>query len=195
MYISRELSKTFKSALKKFPSIIITGPRQSGKTTFVKNELKGADYVSFDCPVERDFARHDPVGFLKRFKKKTVVIDEIQYVPEIIYYIKSDIEQARHKYGKWVLTGSQQFTLMHKISESLAGRVVVLELLPFCIKEAFSARRMDLEQILWYGLYPEVTLDPSKRDLWIRSYIKTYLERDVRQLMNIKDLRLFEEFV
>ncbi|NOY64501.1 MAG: ATP-binding protein [Nitrospirae bacterium] len=195
MYIQRDLAKTFKEALRAFPSVIITGPRQSGKTTFVQNELKTADYVSFDDPTERDFARHDPKGFLKRFKKKKVVIDEIQYVAEIIHYIKLDIEQARHRYGRWVLTGSQQFILMKEISESLAGRVGVLELLPFCTKEALSARKINLEQILWYGLYPEITLKPAKRDLWVRSYVRTYLERDVRQLMNIKDLRVFEEFV
>jgi len=188
MYVSRELARTFKEALNNFPSVIITGPRQSGKTTFVLNELKGADYVSFDDPIERDFARHDPKGFLKRFKKSTRIIDEVQYVPEIIHYIKLDIEKTRHKYGQWVLTGSQQFNLMKEVTESLAGRVAVLELLPFCTKEALHVSTVDLEQILWCGLYPEVILGPAKRNLWVRSYIRTYLERDVRQLMNIKDL-------
>jgi len=195
MYIPRIISSTFKRALTSFPSVMITGPRQSGKTTFVINELKGSDYVSFDDPLERDFARNDPVGFIKRFGKKSVILDEVQYVPEIINYIKMEIDRERHNYGRWVLTGSQHFNLMKEISESLAGRIAILELMPFCIKETLRTQKRSIEEAIWDGSYPEVVLQPGKRDLWISSYIKTYIERDVRQLMNIKDLRVFEHFL
>ena len=195
MYIPRLISVAFKKALKIFPSVMLTGPRQSGKTTFVVNELKGSDYVSFDDPLQRDFARGDPMGFIKKFRKKSVILDEVQYVPEIISYIKMEIDKDRHHYGRWILTGSQQFNLMKEISESLAGRVAIMELLPFCIKETFNLQKQSIEEVIWDGFYPEVVLQPRKRNLWVSSYIKTYIERDVRQLMNIKDLRVFEHFL
>jgi predicted AAA+ superfamily ATPase len=103
MYIPRIISSSFRQALRGFPSVIITGPRQSGKTTFVKNEKKSADYVSFDDPMERDFARHDPLGFIKRFRKKTIILDEIQYLPEILQHIKLDIEKDRQGHGGGVM--------------------------------------------------------------------------------------------
>ncbi len=195
MYVQRLLSSVFKQALEGFPSVLITGPRQSGKTTFVVNEVSEAGYISFDDPIERDFAREDPIGFIRKLKGRRVIIDEVQYVPEIVQFIKMEIDRNRHTFGRWILTGSQHFNLMKEVTESLAGRVAILELQPFSLKEAFTVRSFSLEEVLWCGLYPEMVLHPHKRDLWIRSYIKTYIERDVRQLMNIKDLRVFEGFL
>jgi hypothetical protein len=106
-----------------------------------------------------------------------------------------DIDRDRHRYGRWILTGSQRFNLMKDISESLAGRVAIMELMPFCLKEALEVQRWPIEDIVWNGFYPEVVIQPHKRDLWLSSYIRTCIERDVRQLMNIKDPRVFEHFL
>lgn len=193
MYIDRDLKKTFLSCTKQFPAVLITGPRQSGKSTFLKHELPHIPYVTFDDPLNRDFALQDPNGFLDQFKGGSVVLDEIQYVPEILPYIKIRVDQNR-KPGIWLMTGSQQFQLMKGVSETLAGRIALLELLPFSLKEVESFR-LPLENILWTGLFPEPARHPAKRDLWLKSYIQTYLERDVRQVENIRNLRAFEMFV
>ena len=136
MYVKRLLSSTLKDALKQFPAVFITGPRQAGKTTFLLHEAgKGFDYVSFDDPIERSFAAADPNGFLDRFGDRPVILDEVQYIPEILPYLKIRIDRNRNKNGRWILTGSQQFHLMKNISESLAGRIAILELLPFSLLE------------------------------------------------------------
>lgn len=192
MYIPRRLRKTFLRSIKQFPAVLITGPRQSGKTTFLKNEMKHTAYVSFDDPLNRDFALQDANGFLDRFEGKTVILDEIQYVPEIFQHIKIRIDQNR-KPGIWIMTGSQQFHLMKNVSETLAGRIAILELAPFCLEEAKIGANT-LADILWTGLFPEPSCFPEKRDLWLKSYIQTYLERDVRQIENIRDFRSFEMF-
>lgn len=196
MYIPRLLFSTLKKALDLFPAVLVTGPRQSGKTTFLLQEFGACfDYVSFDDPLERNFALTDPNGFFSRFKDKPVILDEIQYVPEIFPYLKIRIDKERGKNGKWLLTGSQQFQLMKNVSESLAGRIALLELLPFSLLENKQDSPDSLESVLWIGEYPEPALYPDKRDLWLRSYIQTYVERDVRQLQNVKDLRTFETFL
>jgi len=152
-------------------------------------------YVSFDDPLERSFALSDPNGFLDRFGERSVILDEVQYVPEILPFLKMRIDRDRKKAGKWLLTGSQQFQLMKNVSESLAGRVVILELLPFSLLENNQKGPDWLETVIWNGAYPEPSLSHDKRDLWTRSYIQTYIERDVRQLQNVKDLRTFELFM
>jgi len=196
MYVKRLLAKTLNTAIRQFPAVLVTGPRQAGKTTFLLHEAgKKADYVSFDDPMERQFAVTDPNGFLDRFQKRPVILDEIQYVPEILPYLKMRIDRNRKEFGKWMLTGSQQFQLMKNVSESLAGRIAIIELLPFSLLEYSGSKGHSLETTVWNGGYPEPALDPSKRDLWISSYIQTYIERDVRQVQNIKDLRMFESFI
>lgn len=195
MYIPRFLSAMVDEALKQFPAVLITGPRQAGKTTFLLQEFGKKNYLSFDDPLERNFALSDPNGFLDRFGGQSVILDEIQYVPEILPYLKIRIDRDRKKFGKWLLTGSQQFQLMKNISESLAGRIVVLELYPFSLLENRPQGPHALESAVWNGGYPDPSLYPEKRALWIRSYIQTYIERDVRQLQNVKDLRTFELFL
>ena len=195
MYISRLLYPSLAKALQYFPAVLITGPRQSGKTTFLLQEGgKGYSYVSFDDPLERNFAISDPNGFLDRFDDKPVILDEIQYVPEILPYLKIRIDRKREQYGRWILTGSQQFQLMKNVSESLAGRIAILELLPFSWEENKQVYENNVENVIWLGGYPEPSLMQEKRDLWIRSYIQTYIERDIRQLHNVTDLRQFELF-
>lgn len=134
MYLQRKLKKTFADAVRQFPAVSVTGPRQSGKSTFLQHERPDAAYVSFDDPLNRDFALRDPNGFLDQLEGQPVVLDEIQYVPEILQYIKIRIDNHRVP-GAWVMTGSQQFHLMKNILETLAGRIAILELLPFSLAE------------------------------------------------------------
>jgi predicted AAA+ superfamily ATPase len=192
VYVPRKLAAALKVALRQFPAVLVTGPRQSGKTTFLRREFeKEAHYVSFDDPLEREYARRDPNGFLDRFGGERVILDEIQYAPEILSYVKIRIDRDRRTHGRWLLTGSQRFQLMANVSESLAGRVAILELLPFSLLET-PASAKDLGTVIWDGLYPEPALEPAKRDLWVSSYVQTYVERDVRQVLNVQDLRTFE---
>ncbi len=170
MYVPRLLLPTLEEALNSFPAVLVTGPRQAGKTTFLVKEYgeKNA-YVSFDDPLERNFAIHDPNGFLDRFGEKSVILDEIQYVPEILSYLKIRIDRDRRKSGKWLLTGSQQFQLMKNVSESLAGRIAILELLPFSILENSQRGPKWLATVIWNGGYPEPALHPERREVWLRS--------------------------
>jgi uncharacterized protein len=193
MYISRDLTKVFQSAIKQFPAVLITGPRQSGKSTFLKHNSDDTPYITFDDPLTREFALKDPNGFLDQFKGKRVILDEIQYVPEILQYIKIRIDNDR-KPGIWVMTGSQQFPLMKGISETLAGRIAILELMPLSMTE-IKASKETLEDNLWTGQYPEPACYPDRRELWVKSYIQTYVERDVRMLADISDSRGFEMFI
>jgi predicted AAA+ superfamily ATPase len=182
--------------MRQFPAVLVTGPRQAGKTTLLQHEAgKRFAYVSFDDPVERAFALSDPEGFLDRFGAQPVILDEVQYAPELLSSLKLRIDRARTRNGRWLLTGSQQFHLMRNVSESLAGRIAILDQLPFSIAELSGKEPPTLEQMLWNGCYPEPALAPAKRELWLRAYIQTYLERDVRQLQHIRDLHAFEQFV
>lgn len=195
-YIPRQLSFILRQAMRQFPAVLVTGPRQAGKTTLLQHEVAaGCTYISFDDPVERAFALQDPAGFLNRFGEQPVILDEVQYAPELLPSLKLRIDKARHSQGRWLLTGSQQFHLMRNVGESLAGRIAILDQLPFSIAELATTALPPLEQVLWNGCYPEPALHPEKRDLWLRAYVQTYLERDVRQLQNIRDLRAFEQFV
>ena len=196
MYLHRHLSSTLRQALRQFPAVLVTGPRQAGKTTLLQHEA-GEDfaYVSFDDPVERAFAASDPAGFLDRFGQQPVILDEVQYAPELLPSLKLRIDRQRQRNGRWLLTGSQQFHLMRNVTESLAGRIAILDQLPFSIAELSGQTQPALEQILWNGCYPEPALYPDKRELWLRAYVQTYLERDVRQLQHIRDLHAFEQFV
>jgi hypothetical protein len=193
MYQQRQLATTLQQALAGFPAVLITGPRQSGKTTFLTHEAGAqVDYISFDDPLERDYATVDPIGFLGRFASRPVILDEIQYVPQLLSHLKMRIDQDPSHCGHWLLTGSQQFGLMRDVRESLAGRVAVLELPPFSHEEF---PRPTLDEVLWNGGYPAVAMHPERRDMWLRSYVATYIERDVRQIRNIPDLRVFNQFL
>ncbi len=133
----------------------MTGPRQSGKTTMLQHEWGAeARYASFDDPLEREFAREDPNGFLDRFGEDRVIFDEIQYVPEVLPYLKVRIDRERERYGRYLLTGSQQFALMANVSESLAGRISILE--------ARLMRQRSLDTLLWHSSYPEPALGPRQ---------------------------------
>ena len=196
MYIEREISNSIKELILYFSSLLLTGPRQSGKTTLLKHLFPNAEYVSFDDPIIRIFAKTDPKGFLGQYKEsEQIILDEIQYVPELFSYLKMIIDENRDITGKWILTGSQQFGLMKDISDSLAGRIVVLSLLPFSYSEIKKFKDRTIKEYLWKGSYPEVTIKPNIRDHWLSSYIQTYLERDVRQIVAVESLTQFQNFI
>lgn len=193
MYVPRLLAPTLAEALAQFPAVLVTGPRQSGKTTFLLEEFgRSARYITLEDPLQRGFAQADPNGFLDGLGEGRVILDEIQYAPELLPFLKIRIDRDRQHNGRWLLTGSQQFHLMANVSESLAGRIALLDLLPFSLLETSGVRNPDLPAVLWNGSYPDPALHPEKRDLWIASYIQTYIERDVRQLLRVQDLRTFE---
>ncbi len=195
MFIRRRLQSTFFRALDQFPAVMITGPRQAGKTTFVREELKNrADYLSFDDPFEQQFAREDPRGFLKRFSNRPVILDEIQYAPELLRYIKIQIDENRSTTGRWILTGSQHFNLMRNVQETLAGRIAILELYPLSLLELPQSSQADIQDLVWNGLYPDPALG-TDRNLWIVSYISTYLQRDVRDIVDIRNMHTFKVFL
>lgn len=191
MYRSRRIAEALRAARQQLPVVLITGPRQSGKSTLVRHELPDVPYVTFDDPLEVDFARQDPNGFLDRFDD-AVVLDEIQLVPELMRYLKMRVDTDRRP-GRYVLTGSQQFAMMEQVSESLAGRVAILELLPLSLAERDPIP--PLTDLIWIGGYPEPALHPDRRDLWVRGYVRTYVERDIRQMRQIADLAAFEQLI
>ena len=175
--------------------VTITGPRQSGKTTLVKTVLKETAYVSLEDPDLREFASNDPRGFLSAYPG-SVIIDEVQRVPDLFSYIQTRVDETG-KEGLYILTGSFNFSLMQGISQSLAGRVAILNLHPFSFTELERADRLteSLEDLLFIGGYPRIydkDLPPSE---WYANYVTTYLERDVRVVINIKDLSVFQLFL
>ncbi len=194
MYLQRALRPTLELALRSFPAVLLTGPRQAGKTTFVRHSLPNASYVTLDDPVVSAFARDDPQGFLQSHKTP-LILDEIQQLPELLPFLKVAIDANRSQKGRFVLTGSQQFALMQGVSESLAGRIATLDLLPLGRLELERHAAPSLAETIWRGGYPEPVLAPSMRSLWIVSYLRTYLERDVRSILKVAELRIFELFL
>jgi hypothetical protein len=178
-----------------FRVLTITGPRQSGKTTLSKAAFPHKPYVSLEAADERAFARHDPRGFLARFPDGAI-IDEAQSVPDLFSYIQTLVDEDQRP-GRFVLTGSQNFGLLARITQSLAGRVAILHLLPLSMGElrAGGVALGDIDEWLYRGFYPALyrgTIDPSN---WHAAYVTTYLERDVRQIVNVHDLGSFQRFL
>ncbi len=214
-YIPRSLEPVLKRAGREFPAVVLTGPRQSGKTTLLKRLFgRSHRYVSLDLPDVSAAATSDPRGFLDSFSAP-VIIDEVQHAPVLLPYIKERIDADRGRTGRFLLSGSQNLLLMERVTESLAGRTAVLRLLPLSRreisgspKEPFPWERRSrprkpsptTKQALWRsflrGSYPELVAG-GKRDisLWHSSYIRTYMERDVRGLRQIGDLTQFQNFL
>lgn len=195
LYISRKLEKILKKAIEDFPVALVTGARQSGKSTMLKTFLKGYSYISFDDLTIRKLAKDDPKLFLDIYKPP-LIIDEVQYVPSILHYLKIKVDANRDKKGQYVLTGSQIFQLMEGVSESLAGRIAVLNLYPFSFEEIDKRGEDFLFDRMIGGFFPEPTLvDKIDKNLWFSSYFSTYIERDVRNIKAISDLGRFQIFI
>jgi predicted AAA+ superfamily ATPase len=192
--LPRTLANTLHRLAEGFPIIAITGPRQSGKTTLARSVFADKPYVSLEDPIERSFAMEDPRGFLSRFQQGAV-FDEAQRWPDLFSYLQGIVDQQRAP-GRFVLTGSQQFGLLAGVTQSLAGRVGLTRLLPLAFDELPAAsRRLKLDSILLSGGYPLLHTQPGTASDWFASYVATYIERDVRQLLNVKDMATFQRFL
>ncbi len=178
-----------------YPVITLTGPRQSGKTTLARAAFPDKPYVSLETPDEREFAASDPRGFLARWKSGAI-IDEVQHVPALLSWIQSDVDAAGTM-GRFVLTGSQNFALMAHITQSLAGRSALVQLLPLSIAELNAADQSprDLDSMLLRGGYPALYARPLNPARWLADYTMSYLERDVRQITQVHDLSAFQRFL
>jgi hypothetical protein len=191
--IPREISPKILHYARHYPVVTITGPRQSGKTTLCRHLFPDWPYVNLENLEERSFAASDPKGFLNRFPRGCV-LDEIQRAPELLSYIQVDVDE-KNEPGCYILTGSQNFTLMDSINQSLAGRTALARLLPFSVRESRTDAVRDLDDVLFQGGYPRIHAQGLEPTEWLSFYVSTYLERDIRSLVNIKDLTLFETFL
>lgn len=193
--IPREAAEAVRRLSRGFPVIHITGPRQSGKTTLARAVRSDLPYASLENPDQRAFAQEDPIGFLAQFPDG-VILDEAQRVPDLVSWLQGIVD-AGGTMGRFVLTGSQQPELSAQLSQSLAGRIGRVELLPLSGRELAAVDRLpeDLDDVLWTGGYPAIyDRDVSPTD-WLSSYVSTYVERDVRQLINVRNQTDFTRFV
>lgn len=209
--IPRKLEKKLREAAKQYPVVTLTGPRQSGKTTLVRSVFSEYDYISLEDPEQRHFAIDDPRGFLEQFHENAI-LDEIQRTPDLFSYIQTIVDEVDRP-GQFILSGSQNFLLLKSISQTLAGRCSVLHLLPFSMSELMESPdlsideiginipskrnppKMDLFRCLFTGFYPRIhdkKLDPQD---WLKNYFQTYIERDVRDIVNVGDLVAFQRFM
>ena len=213
--IKRHLQTVLKKSAGMFPVLTLTGPRQSGKTTLAKVTFKKAHYVSLEDPAQRNLALEDPRGFLGQFGSEQVILDEVQRTPELFSYIQGIVDENNIP-GQYILTGSQNFLLLEKISQSLAGRCAIHYLLPFSRMELIGAKPLDLENLenlsrqsrnkkseissdffetLWTGGYPRIYDKHIPPQQWLANYTLTYIERDVRSIVNVSDLETFKRFL
>lgn len=193
--VKRALAKKLKGLALKFPVVSIVGPRQSGKTTLVKSVFPDKEYVNLENLDTREFALNDPRGFLATYNKGAI-IDEAQRAPALFSYIQAAVDRS-NKAGRFILTGSQNILLQENISQTLAGRVAILKLLPFSLEELKNTRYEpdSAEEYIFTGAYPRIydkKIDPHD---WYPNYIQTYIERDVRLIKNIPDLNTFQKFI
>jgi len=213
-YIKRTIEPVIVRAAREFPVVLLTGPRQSGKTTLLKHLLaKSHRYVSLELPDVQAAARNDPRGFLE-LNPPPVIFDEVQYSPGLLPYIKEMVDASRDRAGQYILTGSQNLLLAQGVTESLAGRAAILRLFPLTYREISNKPQAPFPwegkakpqingpayKALWEsflrGGYPELVANPRRdRSLWHASYVQTYLERDVRSLRQIGDLSQFQSFL
>jgi len=211
MTIPRHLQERLLAGVRQFPVVTITGPRQSGKTTLARTALPDYEYVSLENPDERRMATDDPRGFLGRFAGP-IIIDEAQHVPDLFSYIQGIVDEVQ-KPGQFVLTGSQNFLLLRSISQSLAGRCDILHLLPFSRSELTGDALLPIEGIadrgarllgspeddlfdtLFTGGYPRIHDKHLEPQVWLANYYQRYIERDVRDIVNVGDLETFGRFM
>ncbi len=194
-YIARDIEPTVLSMAKSFPVVTILGPRQSGKTTLVQKVFPRHTYVNLEQPDVRLLAESDPKGFFNRFAPP-VILDEIQRVPDLLSYIQVMADADRSLRGAFILTGSQQLGLRSAVSQSLAGRTALLRLLPLAISELTCAGiKLSRDEYLYRGFMPRLYEDELSPRVLYAQYYQTYVERDVRQLANIRNVIAFETFI
>ena len=186
-YRPRKMGPELERAAKHFPALILSGPRRAGKTTLLKHLFPTAQYILLEDPDQVSRVTADPRGFLEELTLP-VILDEIQNTPELFNYIRAEIDAAPSKNGLWLLTGSQEAPLMRGVTESMAGRAAVFQLLPFSREESDKVSPFS-------GGFPEALAKPGAADIWYRSYVQTYQERDVRAVSAIRDLSVFRRFM
>ena len=189
----RSMQQTMMKAAKGFPIITITGPRQSGKTTLAKLQFPDYRYLDLEDPELRAILESDPKSLLNDAEGR-YIIDEFQYAPDILPYIKMMADQNPMP-ARFILTGSNQFSMMRHLSQSLAGRTAIFQLLPYSYQEIYQNRQEDIDEVLFKGFYPRLIDQEMDPQMFYTSYINTYLERDVRLLTQVQDRDLFFKFL
>jgi len=210
--IPRQIEIKIRQAAKQYPVITLTGPRQSGKTTLIRAMFPEMQYFSLEDPELRHLAGGDPRGFLAQFQEKGVILDEVQRAPDLFSYIQTRVDEVDRP-GQFILSGSQNFLLMKNISQTLAGRCAIFHLLPFSVNELRQLPHPAMEDIgqkilsvpepengnvfdfLYTGFYPRIHDKKLDAQEWLKNYTQTYLEGDVRDLINIGDLESFRRFM
>ncbi len=191
--IRRTVEKKLQKLASQFKAIAVVGPRQSGKTTLCRHIFPHLPYVSFENPDVRQFAIDDPRGFVTTYKEGAI-FDEMQRMPDLFSYMQQVLDEM-HEVGRFVFTGSNHFLLQQSISQSLAGRVAYVELLPFSYEEIQSKKELRLDLYLLNGSYPPIYDQPVDAQIWLKNYYQTYVEKDVRLIKNINNLNAFERLL
>lgn len=195
MALARRIYKQMKIYKDKYPILALTGPRQSGKTTLLKTLFSDYTYLSLENPDTRQYAESDPNGFLAEYNNK-VILDEVQRTPHLFSYLQGVVDHSGLM-GQYILSGSQNFHLMHNITQSLAGRVVLFKLLPFDFSELLDAQLLsdDYAENIIKGFYPAIYDRNIPSKVFYANYVQTYVERDVSDLLNVRDMKLFRNFL
>jgi hypothetical protein len=196
MWIERKITSRIQRLAESRPAVLVTGARQVGKSSLLQRLFADAEYVTLDRVATAEYAEQNPDAFLSSFKQK-VILDEIQYAPSLFRELKIRIDQQRKKYGQWILTGSQKFQLMKDVSDSLAGRIGIVDMHTLCAEEILQSKRSaKVTDLLWKGGYPELWSNPKLQpNEFFQSYVQTYLERDLKALVNVVNLRDFQRFM
>jgi len=193
-YINRHIEPVVSALADRYPVVTITGPRQSGKTTLCRKVFPDKPYANLESPDIRQFAIEDPRGFLSQYPNGAI-IDEIQRAPDLASYIQPMVDEDQRE-GRYILTGSQQFEVSNTISQSLAGRSALVKLLPLSIEEIQTAFPLpSIDDLLYHGFYPRIWDKQLSPTQVLGDYFETYIERDLRQLITVKDLNLFQRFI